>query len=290
MAIKEEQENVLKKLLLHLSQVGSEEALLSFIQQTLPALCQVDLVILSHTPWTGAKYTSTYRFTHNDQEHCVHFHKAKAFLREERLFLKKVGKALKWSLIFWQKEKQLEIEKAQWEMAFDAISIPISLTDKENRILRTNKVFRESINKPKLELLGKNSFEVFFGKPIAPPPHKKKTQAKAIIRGEEKTFEIAREKLQGLTNAGMYLLVLRDISKNIKMEREIALSAKSDEIDIISHSIAHELNNPVAGIQALLQTLQPKLKAQEPVREMEKAIKRCGHMVHELLKVDSPKK
>ena len=282
---KETKYNILNTAIMNLSLSRSEEELLSVIKQKLPSICQVDLIAFSDTPWDGTKHTYTYPFTHNNQGYFIHFHKTKMFSREERLLLKKVGKALEWSLISLQKEKQLEITKKQWEMAFDAISIPISLIDKENRILRTNKAFREQVKKSKIELLRQNSFKMFFGKPLS-FSDQKKTQETSTINGVKKTFEITKEKLNHFTQQEMYLLVFRDISKRIKMEKEIALSAKTAEIDIISHSIAHELNNPVAGIKALLQTMDPQEKNKQSLKEMEKAIERCGQIVQKLLKTN----
>ena len=279
-----EKYHFLKKALMSLYGSCSEKELLSVIKHQLPQICQVDLIELSDTQWQGIKYTDTYSFTHNHQEYFIHFHRAKAFSKVHRGFLKKVGKAIERALISWQKESQLKSIKEQWEMAFDAISLPISLTDKKDCILRTNRAFREILKKSKKELLGKNSFEVFFKKPVTLTDNKK-TQEKTSINGTEKTYEITRENLTGFE---MYLLVFRDISKKIKMEREIALSERTTEIDIISHSIAHELNNPVAGVQALLQTMLAKggdkAKNKKPLQEMEQAIQRCGQIVQELLK------
>ena len=282
---KEEQSHFLKTTMISLSQCRSEEELLAFIKQKLPALCQVDLIVLSDTPWAGAKHTYTYLFTHNDHNYFIHFHKAQAFSKGGRLWLKKAGKALEWSLISLQKQKQMEITKKQWEMAFDAISVPISLTNKQHHILRTNKAFRKILQKSKAELLGKNSFEMFFGKSVC-PPNQKKTQEKAMINGVEKTFEMARKKLEGFAEQEIYLLVFRDISQRIQMEKEIALSAKTAEIDIISHSIAHELNNPLAGVQALLQTMNPQEKNKKSLQEMALAIQRCGQIVQKLLETE----
>ena len=184
-----------------------------------------------------------------------------------------------------QKQKQLEMIKEQWELAFDSIAVPISLTDREGSIRRTNKAFRESVDKSKIELLDKNSFKVFFGESEPPGQSKRK---KALIQGKEKTFEITSQKLEGKE---LYLLVFRDISERIKMEKEMAENVKSSEMDIISRSMAHELNNPVAGIQALLQTMPLRKDKEEGVRaediqEMTRAIQRCSQIIQKLLKVD----
>ena len=84
------------------------------------------------------------------------------------------------------------------------------------------------------------------------------------------------------------LVILRDITKQTQMEYKIALSAKSAELGIISSSIAHELNNPIAGVQALLQTLQIQDKnnnLSEDLKEMSLAIQRCSHIIDQLLNI-----
>ncbi len=270
----------LKEALMCICSVRSEKGLLSVLNTQLPRLLNVDKIELKEGPGDTEK-KNIYSFMYGDQNYFVHFHTSRSLQKEDKSSLKKVGKALKWTLVRLQKQKQLKMTKEQWELAFDAITVPISLTDREGSIRRTNKTFRESVKKSKTALLRQNSFEVFFGEKATPHQNRQKKD----LQGQ--TFEIISQKLEGKE---LYLLVFRNISEKIKMEKEMAENVKSSEMDIISSSMAHELNNPVAGIQALLQTMPIRKDREgvkdEDIQEMTQAVQRCSQIIQKLLKVD----
>ncbi len=284
----------LKKTLSAIYMSYSEENLPLLINTELPPLCQVDAITLSiQKPITKrAKHTYSYSFIYLNKSYFIHFHKADGFTKKEKEFLKKVGQTLEVALIRIEEDKQLNIDKEQWELAFDTIAIPICLTDLQGNILRTNKTFREKTKVPKTELLQKNYFTVFFNRPDKinklKSHQQNKRREKYIVDGQEKIIEISLQKVSQSTRNKIQMVILRDITEQIKMEHKIAQSAKAAELGIISSSIAHELNNPIAGIQTLLQTLQmennnPQLT--DDLKEMSLAIQRCNHIIHQLLNI-----
>jgi len=111
------------------------------------------------------------------------------------------------------------------------------------------------------------------------------------VDGQEKVFEISLQKVLQNPENEIQLVILRDITEQIKIEHKIAQSAKSAELGIISSSIAHELNNPIAGIHALLQTLQIQKQdadLNKDLKEMFMAIQRCSHIINQLLNIHRP--
>ena len=284
----------LKKILSTIYISYSEKNLPLLINKELPPLCQVDAIQLStQKPITKkAKHTYSYSFKYLNKSYFIHFYKATGIIKKEKGFLKKVGQALETTLIRLEEDRQLSINKEQWELAFDTIAIPICLTDLQGNILRTNKTFREKTKMSKIELLQKNYFSAFFNKPDninkLKSNQKNKRREKYIVNGQEKIIEISLQKVTQNTKNEIQMIILRDITEQIKMEHNIAQSAKAAELGIISSSIAHELNNPIAGIQGLLQTLQIENKnpqLTDDLKEMSLAIQRCRHIIHQLLNV-----
>ena len=283
----------LKNIIMTIYMSSSEEDLNLIIREKLPALCQVDSIEFSSYKQNpkNTKYTYSYSFTYKEEKYLIHFHKADSITVREKWLLKKTGQALESNLIRIEQHKQLKISKEQWELAFDTIATPICLTDLKGNILRTNKTFREKTKMSKADLLQKNYFTVFFGKQdnmTDPQSTTEKRREKLLVNGKEKTFEISRQKISQNKENEIQLIILRDITEQIKIEHKIVQSAKSAELGIISSSIAHELNNPIAGIYALLQALQmqkPDENLNEDLKEMSSAIQRCSHIINELLNI-----
>ncbi len=266
----------------------SQENLKFLIEKKLPALCGVDSIIPgSEEPKPkNSKYLYTHTFTYKQNDYFICFNKKKGIT--DKTFLKKVGKALSSALIQTEQDKQLKTDKEQWELAFDTIATAICLTDAKGNILRTNKTFRETTNKSKEDLLQKNYFTVFFGGPPPLTVKNKRREKRVTKNGQEQIFEISLQKVSQEMEREIQLVILRDITKQTEMENKIAKSAKSAEVGIIAGSIAHELNNPIAGIKALLETMQMQnmdKKLKEDLEEMSQAIQRCNHIIHKLLNI-----
>ena len=63
----------------------------------------------------------------------------------------------------------------------------------------------------------------------------------------------------------------------------------------IKGSIAHELNNPIAGIKILLEIIDKRFPKKEtlliePLKEMQRAVDRCHQVIHQLLLVSQKPK
>ena len=280
----------LKKITLPIYLSRTEAELFSIIKEKLPELCLMHFIDLDHlsTP-KKSKNTYTYLFSYKDKDYFIHFHKKEAILSKEKSFLKKVGQALESSLIRMEQQEQLNFEKEQWELAFNTITTPICLTDLEGNIIRTNKNFRVKTNLSKTDTLQKNYFTVFFGKPDTQPLlNQGKRRETLSINGKEEIFEISKQLIPQNTNREIQLVIIRNITEQIKLEHKIAQLAKSAELGIISSSIAHELNNPIAGVLALIQTLQIKKTnstLSKDLKDMSSAIQRCSCIIDQLLNI-----
>ena len=83
------------------------------------------------------------------------------------------------------------------------------------------------------------------------------------------------------------MLLFKDITEQRKMENQLLETSKMAELGIIGSSIAHELNNPIAGMTSFLQLikmdLSPKDDCWEDISEMELAAKRCKEIIENLL-------
>ena len=98
------------------------------------------------------------------------------------------------------------------------------------------------------------------------------------------------------TEETLRLIIFTDMTEKIKMEHQINRLAGSAEMGIITSSIAHELNNPLSGMQSLLQIAkgeqhQTQNKGTSELTaftdDMLQAVYRCQQIVKQLLNLDS---
>lgn len=157
----------------------------------------------------------------------------------------------------------------QWEATFHTIHDPLLLLSEEKRLIRTNDaadhLFRE------LPLLS-DSLESFL---------KKNT---SLLKAGHREFRVVRMPFTYRTK-NLTLLHLREVTEERELLQQLLQSEKLASVGVLSEKVAHELNNPLAGIMALSQILQSELD--EPYKadilEVERACRRCKHIIENLV-------
>ena len=211
--------------------------------------------------------------------------------RKQKTFLSRTGDMVASSLCFMEDTKQLEASKNQWDLVFDSFYRALCITDSQFRILRANRAFRRLTGRKKTETAGQNVFTV-FPVPVRPPPSQKgevtwlaESPAGAAPLSLEFLMKTVFLKNERLT---FRLFLIKDVTEEIKMERKIAAQTRSRELGLIKSSLAHELNNPIAGIKALLTVIESGLTCSSQKRllgNMHSAVDRCQETVTRLLSV-----
>jgi signal transduction histidine kinase len=145
----------------------------------------------------------------------------------------------------------------------DAIEEAISLVDADGRILRVNRTLADWLQMPAAQLLGQPCCRVLddCGKPPAYCPHAQ------LMVGRDKIYraEIESEHLKRSLHFTSYPLfdaehhflgavnVLKDISVERDLQAQLIQSEKMAATGRLAASIAHEVNNPLQGIQGSLE-------------------------------------
>ena len=277
---------------------GNETALARLIQTRLPPLCHVENITLELNAPKPRRRKKSYSYVHfcsqNTRSYFIKFYNSDGIKSEQKIFLKKIALALESQMNRLERQNRLKNKKEQWELAFDTIAVPICLIDQHKRILRTNKTFRAQTKQSKTSLLQKNCFQSFFGsqeESILLADDLSRTGGKKRIKrtthNKEEVFEVSVHSISKLKD--MQIVIFRDMTEQIKLEKKLARMAQDAELGIISSSIAHELSNPIAGMNALLQLLQAKhqnnKKLAADLNQMALAGERCVHIIHQLLNI-----
>jgi len=210
------------------------------------------------------------------------------FTAGETDFLHEVAEALALALSRLNKLDLAATLKTQWQATFDSIPHPLCLTTSDFEIVKLNLAFQQACRHHSFrELIGRNCFDVFF-KPGFKPPAQQTFRATRENKDSVEHFEVSGDTMN-LTHddQAVRLILLRDITEEVRFERRIFEASKLAELGTIGSSIAHELNNPLGGILSFLQLILLDLKSGQKhfadIKSMEQATLRCRDIVQNLL-------
>lgn len=155
------------------------------------------------------------------------------------------------------------VENDLWEDAFSSIPFPCALvTDKGELVLHNSSFSKLSVSPAALAKLD----------------DRKKVEA------GNKIFELNRVEVSRNDQKQILLMLMSD---NLKIEGGSGekQGSSSEELGIISSSIAHELNNPLAGILATIAVLELEdewledAEVAQGLKEMNQSAKRCKDLI-----------
>ena len=225
------------------------------------------------------------------------FFSSHKFSKSQQSFLKKITFFAASALYFIENKEKMENIKKQWGGAFDSFSQAFCITDKNLKIIRANQSFQKISDRATMNLSSKNLFDVFPIPVKMPRQEEGSWLAKEEKAGQQLYWEISfkplflkKEKIQAL------LFLIKNVTEEIRIEAKLSAQAKKRELGLIKGSIAHELNNPIAGVKALLNIIEKqvsprKILIKDSLKEMQKAIDRCHQVIQHLLFVSqNPKK
>lgn len=150
-----------------------------------------------------------------------------------------------------------------WEEALDAIPFPVSLMSSKGELLQHNTLFSKFSNTP-VDCL------------------RLKHREKILIN--DIPYNVFRKEIYHL-NEKKFLFVF--FTESFFLKDQGGLTPSGQELGIISSSIAHELNNPIAGIQAALTLMMLDDALNEESRqtliEMKNGAMRCKQLIETFL-------
>jgi len=196
--------------------------------------------------------------------------------------------------------------KRQWERTFDAITDPLMLLDRDYKVIRANVSMAREYRLPIADLVGKRCWELRAQLEDSFQPGKDgKCRGCPVARalsGQPETSEIealsgrsfrisAYPIASGESGAGApewIACTYRDTTDERSRQRQFAQADKLAAIGRLAAGVAHEINNPLAGVLAFTQILRlggnvPDPEAQSYLSEIEQGALRCKKIVDSLL-------
>jgi signal transduction histidine kinase len=167
-------------------------------------------------------------------------------------------------------EKDLLEASLVWEKTFDGISDPIAIFDRDQKLLRANRVFHSN--------LGELPQEELFAEQIKIRDRSYAAHVYPIVGGRDDTP----------SNLVIHYV---DVTMAQQMQKQMVQQEKMAALGHLAGNIAHELNNPLTGIRSLAQVLISQIpkedRRHEDLMEVESAAERCQIIIKNLLDFSS---
>ncbi len=185
-------------------------------------------------------------------------------------------------------EQELRRESLIWEQTFDGIEDPVAIIDKNWQLLRANRHFTAEL------VPGRSCFEHFAGRQavcLNCPLDQERLSLQAahsLVKRGDLAYEVYSDPIQLRENRAVaFVNHYVDVSLQQKLQGQMIQNEKMVAIGHLAGHIAHELNNPLTGIQSLSQLMRAELpkdsELAEDLFEVEKAALRSQKIINNLL-------
>ena len=220
-----------------------------------------------------------------------------AFSEEDLQFLINITNQAAIAIVNAQLFHQVLRGKQEWEQTFDSITDLICLINPEYRIIRANRTLAQKLGMEPEQIIGKKCHQVFHNRLDSPCPECAHRQAMVTKKpftlemkgtsGDEVLLISAFPRFDSKGEFIGSVYVLRDITEQKRLREQLVQSEKMAAVGQLVSGVAHELNNPLAGImgysQLLLMNNGLDSKTQSYLNKISKESDRAKNIVNNLL-------
>jgi PAS domain S-box-containing protein len=193
----------------------------------------------------------------------------------------------------------------EWEALFAALTDGVCVQALDSRIVRANRAFAEMLGLSLEQIIGHTCAEVFgcLNGTGAIPAFCARTASTASghVESEELYGRQPGQRLRarvspvldGQGKIAAYVMVVRDVTDVVAREREQARVEQLARFGELAAGLAHEIKNPLAGIQGAVDILLQRRDAHDPERivleNVRREVQRINNTVQMLLERARPR-
>jgi PAS domain S-box-containing protein len=167
-----------------------------------------------------------------------------------------------------------------WETLFDAIEDGICVQSLDSHIVRANSAFAAIIGSPLEQIIGRTCAEVFgcANETGAIPQFCARSASgeTGYAVSEEISGKRPGQRLRSRVSPVRdetgkiiaYLMVVRDVTETVANEREVNRRQHAARFGELAAGLAHEIKNPLAGIQGAVDIMIQRRNPNDPEREL----------------------
>jgi len=182
--------------------------------------------------------------------------------------------------VFPTSQRDGDASPLAWETLFDAIEDGICVQSLDSRVVRANSSFAAIIGTPLEQIIGRTCAEVFgcVNEAGAIPQFCARSvsgetgyTAYEEISGKQPGQRLCSRVSPIRDESGKivaYLMVVRDTTETVAREREVNRRQHAARFGELAASLAHEIKNPLAGIQGAADILIQRRNPNDPEREL----------------------
>jgi PAS domain S-box-containing protein len=150
----------------------------------------------------------------------------------------------------------------EWQRTFDATNDAIWILDKNQRVLRSNKIAERFFHRPYQNMVGRPCWEIVHGTQ-QPTPRCPVTKMRRSLHRETEEMQIGPAWLRItvdpiLDAAGEFagaVHIVTDITEHRQLQASVAQSDRLASMGMLAAGVAHEINNPLSYVLYNLETL-----------------------------------
>jgi len=196
-----------------------------------------------------------------------------------------------------ERTQQLSVAKREWESTFDAIQAPLALVELGSlRLRRVNRAYAQYAGREVQEVVKRpHCFDFLFKRELpcvnCPLPQAKQTPPQkwplqAEVRHDDRAFNLY---IHSMEEKEIVVCSYHDITEERALSRRLAEAEKMVAIGHLAGGVAHEINNPLAGILGFAQLMkQEEGRTRSDLERfglIEEGALRCKRIVESLLRL-----
>ncbi len=188
---------------------------------------------------------------------------------------------------------QLDRERREWERTFDAIPDMLAVHDGYGRLLRANLALQVRLAGDPRAFIGKECTEILdvvMGRSSGCPHDEALKTRRAIareIQGEHGVFALTAIPCFDAAGNCLYIIhVGKEITEEKKIREQLLQTEKMAAVGNLVSGVAHELNNPLAGVIGFSEILlerQEDAKTKKSLERIRDEAQRAAKIVKNLL-------
>ncbi|MCK5157031.1 MAG: GNAT family N-acetyltransferase [Spirochaetales bacterium] len=169
---------------------------------------------------------------------------------------------------------ELYLSNSKLEAIFNGIASPIAMTDVDYTIIEVNNAATMFFGKVREKLIGKKCYRVFFNR-TRPCTYCKSldcihgggmTESEAEVNNAIYSFQF-NNVLVPQNQKLVFIEIIKDITEQKRLQDDLIRTEKMAGIGTLAAGIAHELNNPLAGIAGTAEIILSEVLDDSPIKE-----------------------
>lgn len=164
-------------------------------------------------------------------------------------------------------ESQAQLAAQQWQATFDALSEGVAIVDASGIILRCNRAMASLLAKTYGEIENSTLPDLLrqcFGRGVELPVGSPTLEVKTGSRFFRLSLDPIAQHLEAPAGS---IFIVAETTKQKQAEEALLISERLAATGRISHTIAHEINNPLESLTNLVYLLQSSLDQPETARQ-----------------------